>query len=394
MKKESIYKKILSLSLIIFLTICFLINNSFGELSILSNYISERSINPSENNIADIEESYADHLWIKNKLININGYLSKALNLKDYFADRGVHITNDKYAVGIYPYTSTDYEYEQTVALYNVLKEHGINLLYINEPTKYINDSYTEEEFGLRSYTNENADLFLSRIREEGIPVIDLREELITDNLNTKDMFYRTDHHWTAPAGFWASQKIVEGLNDYCGYNIDLSIYDENNYTFTQYNNCWVGEQGKLVGESYVGRDNYTLIEPNFDTSYTMTTEDGVSEESFNRFINYVVFREDNVDKISWHYAYRQYNTINHNVDYGKVLMLTDSYGNVTVPFVSLGIHELNSLIRRDYDTGYDLINYILSNNYDTVIISYAQFMIGAHDSSDSANYKMFMFIP
>ena len=34
----------------------------------------------------------------------------------------------------------------------------------------------------------------------------------------------------------------------------------------------------------------------------------------------------------------------------------------------------------------------ILDNQYDTIIIGYAQFMIGAHDNPNSANYKMFFF--
>lgn len=34
----------------------------------------------------------------------------------------------------------------------------------------------------------------------------------------------------------------------------------------------------------------------------------------------------------------------------------------------------------------------IESGDYDTVIIAYAQFMIGAHDDETNANYRMFTF--
>lgn len=34
--------------------------------------------------------------------------------------------------------------------------------------------------------------------------------------------------------------------------------------------------------------------------------------------------------------------------------------------------------------------HYSEGEDYDTVIIAYAQFMIGAHDNEGSANYRMF----
>ena len=46
----------------------------------------------------------------------------------------------------------------------------------------------------------------------------------------------------------------------------------------------------------------------------------------------------------------------------------------------------------REVDDSFDLKQYILDNHYDAVIIAYAQFMVGAHDDSTSANYKMFSF--
>lgn len=69
-----------------------------------------------------------------------------------------------------------------------------------------------------------------------------------------------------------------------------------------------------------------------------------------------------------------------------------DSYEQVTEPFISLGVHEVDSLILRNYDSSFNLRNFILENGYDTVIIAYAQFMVGAHDDESSANYRMFTF--
>ena len=75
-------------------------------------------------------------------------------------------------------------------------------------------------------------DVFLDRIRGAGVNAIDLRDNIEEENINVSDLFYRTDHHWTTKAGLWASWIIAEGLNDYCGYHIDTSVYDDENYDF------------------------------------------------------------------------------------------------------------------------------------------------------------------
>ena len=52
----------------------------------------------------------------------------------------------------------------------------------------------------------------------------------------------------------------------------------------------------------------------------------------------------------------------------------------------------MDSLVLRACDDSFDLRNYILENGYDTVLICYAQFMLGAHDDPNSSNYRMFTF--
>ena len=94
----------------------------------------------------------------------------------------------------------------------------------------------------------------------------------------------------------------------------------------------------------------------------------------------------------SWHYSYSLINCINNDVEHGKLLMLVDSYDHVTEPFLSLGVREIDTLVLREFDDSFSLRDYIIENGYDTVIICYAQFMLGAHDSPSSANYRMFTF--
>lgn len=72
------------------------------------------------------------------------------------------------------------------------------------------------------------------------------------------------------------------------------------------------------------------------------------------------------------------------------MLVLGDSYEQITIPFLALGISEVQCLVLRNYKAS--LKEYIDSHEIDTVVVTYASFMIGAHDNETSANYAMFDF--
>ena len=394
---ENVVKKIMAAAFALILFIGFVRGGSYAEIQKISEYLmqDDKKLDKDEALNMDILESdFSSNLWKQKELIEINGMIAKALNMQGFYGDIGVYVTDDKYTVSAQNYTTTDYEYDEIVSFKQFLDENGINLLYVNEPTKYIDDNIFREEFGIESYSNRNMDTFISRIREAGIAAIDLRDNIKSENLNVRDLFYRTDAHWKTPAGLWATQRITEAMNEHCGYHIDTSIYDISNYNVTEWYNCWLGEQGRKVSEAYVGLDDYTGIKPNFPTDYTFKSKEGDYDGTFDDFVNEEVYNLENdvYENITWHYSYTQINCINNDIDYGKVLILGDSFDQVTEPFISLGVHEVDSLVLRNYDDSFSLRDYIIENGYDTVLICYAQFMVGAHDDPSSANYRMFTF--
>ncbi|MBE6970807.1 MAG: hypothetical protein E7446_01645 [Ruminococcaceae bacterium] len=375
------------------LTVFFVRSAPLSSLVQLSDWLRQDRENAVGIDV--LEQSYADKLWKKEAFLNLNGAAAKLLKMRGYYSDLGMYITDNDYIVTATRETTTDYEVDQTIALERFCRENGINFCYVNQPIKYLDDS-SLNRFGIMTYANKNADLFLQRISNAGVPTLDLRQSIIDEGLNIYDMFYRTDHHWTTQTGLWASGKIAERLNQSCGYNIDLTLYDSTNYTVTEWENCWLGEQGQKVGETYVGRDDFALIKPNFPTSYTFKTSEGIEEGTFDNFLNESVYDplpDGQPNRNSWYYSYLRKNAVNHNVDYGKVLLIGDSYAHLTVPFLSLGIAELDSLILRDVGSDFQLTELILSGGYDTVLVCYAQNMIGSHDSPQSANYAMYSFI-
>ena len=344
--------------------------------------------------------NFLNGLYSKVQLCELNGGIAKRLGFVDFYKNVNGNLLNNGYVIGVYPQTSTDYEIQQMTELKKFCDEEGINLLYVNEPTKYIDDRVIEQQLGAKSYINTNANLFLSRLDDAGINYIDLSDNIRAEGRDSFSMFYRTDHHWTTESGKWAAKIIAEKLNRDYGYKIRTDIYDDTKYTYTEYKDVWLGEQGRKLSKAYVGLDDFTCIEPKFETNYTVSTVNGTYNGTFSEtMIDKNNYNSEDLEAIyacpSWHYSYlragmNQSVIKNNMVKKGKVLVLGDSYEQVMVPFLSLGVNEVRTLVLRGYEGS--LQEYIKANDIDTVVVAYASFMIGAHDYPSSANYTMFDF--
>ena len=401
--------KVLAIFLILIIGTTFISQQSYIQFSnLVSGVVSSQSvlINGVDGKRAKmndkwdeyknaVDETTLDTLPYKIGLIRLNGTFLKTIGTRNFYGlSRGVNITTDGYVVGGYGSTSTDYEIDQISSFKEYLDGKGINLLYVNAPVKYIDDKYYTEQFGGESFTNRNTDHLLERLDEVGIDYLDLRDNIIEEGIDCKTLFYRTDHHWTVPAGKWAAEHIAEKLNSSCGYDIDLSVFDEEKFDYVFYEKSWLGEQGRLISETYLPPDDYTMVEPLYETNYTVLDDDGATVKSgdFGIFINKDFYRggDDLYSALSWHYSYDRYdwNTVrNNNNDYGSVLILTDSYGNPMAPFLSLGIKDMKVIELRD--TSESIRDIVDRGNYDTVIFVYAQFEVGAHTVGNSS-YRMF----
>ena len=222
-----------------------------------------------------IATEYLDSLPFKRAMVDLNGYIAKQLNLREIYQKNGGVVLSNGYVAGIYPSTTADYEFQQTLELKEFLDERGISLLYVNEPTKYFDDIIIQEDMGKETYVNANTDLFLSKLEDADINYIDLRDTYTQMGFDSFELFYRTDHHWTVPAAKIAAETISAALNEKCGYHIDLSLYDNDKFTTTHYDNAWLGSQGRKLGATFIGMDDYDMIAPDYDTDYTVTYKNG-----------------------------------------------------------------------------------------------------------------------
>lgn len=343
-----------------------------------------------------VSSNLSSGLLFKQDMVDVNGSIAKRLGMREIYKNSGGVVLNNGYVAGIYDYTSTDYEIEQIKGLKKFLDKRDIDLLYVNEPTKYFDDEYIEKDLGVKTYINDNTDRFLKRLEEAGINYIDLREYFTEQD--TFEYFYKTDHHWTAPAGKLGAEIIAKELNDKYDFNIDMNLYDNKNFTFQKYDNAWLGEQGRKLGASYVGMDHYTSVLPNYPTSFTIingeTERTGAFEEVLVSRSTYLPENNTNIYSAkSWHYSYNGNVGLirnNNNLEGKKILVLGDSFDVVTNTFLALGVSEVRGLVLRGFNGS--VRQHIDSNDYDIVIVAYLEVMIGAHDNESSANYKMFNF--
>lgn len=207
---------------------------------------------------SQVSTNFLNGLYSKVQLCELNGGVAKRLGYVDFYRNTGGILLDNGYVTGVYAQTSTDYEVQQIMELQSFCDTEGVKLLYVNEPTKYIDDKIIEEKLGQKSYVNQNTDMFLCRLDEVGINYIDLRDNIVEEGKDSFSMFYRTDHHWTVESGKWAAEIVAEELNRNYGYCIDLDIYDDSKYTYVQYEEAWLGEQGKKLSKAYVGLDDFT----------------------------------------------------------------------------------------------------------------------------------------
>lgn len=98
---------------------------------------------------------------------------------------------------------------------------------------------------GVIDFSNQNADDLILQLRQANVDVYDFRDVIDTEGLNHHDLFYRTDHHWRAETGLWASRHILEYLNQYYNYDVDPDLLNENNFTSVLYPEWFLGSKGK-----------------------------------------------------------------------------------------------------------------------------------------------------
>ena len=327
---------------------------------------------------------YNDTFWNKYSFINLNGYLRTLLGQREM---NGVIKLDCGKLVSITEEFSVYEQAQKTIDMYSFLQEEGINFAYIQMPyevCKYDPQLPT----GIEDYSNTGADVFISLIEQEEIPLLDMREEMHKAGFQHYEAFYQTDHHWKTETAFWAYTRIGKHLEEVLGVSIPdeyTRIESWNKETIEQ---CMLGSNGRVSSLTFGGLDDITLMYPKFDVNATLEVpmEEIYREGDFkDTFMDYSWLEGENLYEMLQYNVYigedwplTQQKCENAPID-KKILVIKDSYFRPVQAFLGTVVSQIDTIDMRVFDG--DVKEYIRETKPDMVLLCYNPFMLQYEDN-------------
>lgn len=329
---------------------------------------------PSQMKVLD--KNFSEDFYKKYSFLNANGLQSRLLNQK--MMNTAVKLNNGyltfvRGKVNIAPYA------EHVAALNQYLKQKQIPMLYVQAPykiSKYDNQLPT----GIEDYSNDNIDRLLSSFDKNQVNYVDLRSKINGEGLDHYSMFFKTDHHWTPDAAFWAYSEIINILNKQYNYHTDKKYTDLSNFKSQVYHNWFLGSVGRRTGINFAGLDDINLISPTFETKLSLQVPSkNISRQgSFSQtiFDMHYINRKDYF-KLTPYSAYiGQDFPLLHLRNEGapnqkKLLVVKDSFGIPVFSFMSLCFQQIDAIDLRYYHEK-SLTEYIDETKPDMVVFIYS----------------------
>lgn len=300
------------------------------------------------------ETKFSSSFFQKFNFINLNGLVRKVLEQREM---NGVVKLNNGHLLTTIGYTEDkklEAYAEKILQAKNYLADNGIEFIYAITP-------YTSYKFdpqlpvGIEDYGNDDLDRLCGFLREKGIEPVDFRQEFYDDGIDHYKMMYRTDHHWTTEAGFYAFRKLNEIIEQKLNVQVDERVKDFNNYDVTRYKKCDLGSRGIRTGFFFAGIGDVDLATPKFETEI----ERFDSDEDFyeNNEGNIGTFESEVMDlsfmkmkitercsKDCYVYVYpaNRYFTNKKDVVNKRILLVSDSQGAVITPFLILAYKDFH----------------------------------------------------
>lgn len=262
-----------------------------------------------------------------------------------------------------------------------ICRQEGVKFSFISYPSK-TNSTTLPTTYGVDTNYEEIRKNFLDYLDKNNVDHLNVRELLENDGYTTKDIFYKTDHHWKTTAGFYAARAIAEYLNETYNWNLNSGALDKDKFTFTTYHNLWFGEEGRNLSRAWVGAlDDFIQIMPNYDTSITLQYPDkDETSGDFSELVDSSGY-DGNVDyyRYSAHYSYEKgmgssmtYHNNLADENGKKILLIKDSFSVVVIPFLILETSDITVWDMRLNKDG--LYQYIRDNDFDVVLLAYTDF--------------------
>lgn len=375
---KRIYKYILPVCFLLFIFAGMILNlnNVKNALISVADDIRSLEINTA---VTNFEGAINENFFGKMKVVDINGAFKK---VSGQHIANGTILGNDNQ---LYDEDSVNEDINMkkekeslnyTVDLMEYAEDKGIYTLYVQHPSKY-NVEDGNLPYGLTTSRNSIDDMYVNELSEQYKNVIDLRESKYDVN-----NFYKTDHHWTVESAFNANLIIKEYINQsQSTHEIETNNKTEDYKKVTKQNSL-LGSYGIRVGQYFVGKDDYSVMIPEFQTEYHYEAYDTNHKKTAEKDGTYEqVFIEksylNNPDYLNKYNTYildgtveaRAVNKKSNNTT--KVLLIGDSFARPFFTFFSDGVNEIRFLDAQEGRYNGSFKKYIDEYNPDILMIMY-----------------------
>lgn len=268
--------------------------------------------------------------------------------------------------------------------LQNYVEKNGTKVLFVVPPGKY-NANHTKLRTGLPiNNPDSTVDELLFYLNRLGVETLDLRQKLPNDEISYENTFFKTDHHWTIPAAFYATREIVDKIEESFEEKLDPKEYytDINTYEIKKYPGVMLGSMGRKTGANFSGLESFEALWPKFEGNYTreFMQENGKLEKRSGDFVQAlmepsVLTKNDNIYSDSNYSLYlnglRIYeNIINHDNKEGpSMFMIRDSYFSPVISFLMPMCSSIEAMWSLEDTRELDIENYVKEKQFDYIIV-------------------------
>lgn len=381
MKVFKISKRIWALLLVVVWLVYAAVNFAYNVPSLVSAFNRNWGL---DNKLAGMIDAADGRIFYQDPLQNAGGSLRKMLGQETINGYRMVRGDDGRilYA-NFYPYEFHDYdEAAQRMQQLSLAAEAGgTSFLYLNCADAYDENSRAFDDLFVNDL-NPRSDALIYALQGYGVDYLDARAVLGQSSLAADEKWYKTEPHVTIQGCFEIYDALVDKLNEEGG-TIDPSGFYTNRKVFdsTVYENRYLGKMGRMAGGTYSGFDDFTLIEPAFDTDFTIsyhrTDNKKPAQGDFSETLldKHWLAGESPYENAMYSaylndvYTFRKIEN-NKNPQGAKVLMVADPSMLPVTAFLSTAVGEIHVLSPYSLPYGSDsLISYLADNDFDHVVI-------------------------
>ena len=386
MKKYILKKRIFA---VVFLIVIF----SFSIINFIYSYEPLKTLLTNTKReeavtVAELEASINENLYGRMNFIETYGFIQVLLDKRE--SNNFTSIIDED---GFLHYSSFYREEDPRIFEYalrlkrlqDCVAVNDTKVLFVVTPSKYCPDETVVRPGISVNDPNPVVDELLFYLNRLGVETLDLRESLPNENLSLEETFFKTDHHWTIPAAFYATGEVVNKIEESFGEDLDPQDYytDISNYDIVTYKKGMLGSMGRKTGAVFSGLENFTAIWPRFEGSFyrECKAEEGqdlsVYEGGFTEaLMNTKLLTEKNdVYSDSQYSTYlnglRIYEKIinNENPEGPSFFMIRDSYFSPVMAFMMPMCGRIDAIWSLEETHELDIESYVKEEQFDYIIM-------------------------